>query len=429
MPNKLFIFSIFPLFQATSIACLIARSTLLAEVSNLLAIDGYSFTIFVTKDGQKQEAYNSGSLSGGRQEKLLINKKLKDYIDVTGVTQVSLQVTAINTIGGVTNINRTSGEAGKTEITDYEDTIPPKCVKPASPYVEGDWLNKNEYNTTKLERKLTVGCDDGLGSGCIRNYFTMSWPNDDDKLGAEFVYIEVKDNAGNISLHNDDCMFRVNVDIETPEASITAFAGASSNSNTTQSLSNKLNGSSILSKSIISNDSKTSVKINSTDYKNLVSNTTDVKWMNNEQYPNGVIYRIDLKDNLFKDASVEELFKTYGGEADASVATIARKCAGFDEDYKIVGGQASDMLGVIDKVINQISDRVTTLGAAQNRIESAIESIGVQSENITSSLSTLRDADIAEESSNYIQSQILQQAAATLLSTANQTPSIALNLL
>ena len=87
------------------------------------------------------------------------------------------------------------------------------------------------------------------------------------------------------------------------------------------------------------------------------------------------------------------------------------------------------MLEEIDKVINEISDRVTTLGAAQNRIESAVESIGVQSENITSSLSTLRDADIAEESSNYIQAQILQQAAATLLATANQTPSIALNLL
>ena len=87
------------------------------------------------------------------------------------------------------------------------------------------------------------------------------------------------------------------------------------------------------------------------------------------------------------------------------------------------------MLNSIDKVINEISARVTTLGAAQNRIDSAIESISVQSENITSSLSTLRDTDIAEESSNYIQAQILQQAAATLLSTANQTPSIALNLL
>ena len=32
----------------------------------------------------------------------------------------------------------------------------------------------------------------------------------------ERVYIEVKDNAGNISEHNDECKFRVNVDIKTP---------------------------------------------------------------------------------------------------------------------------------------------------------------------------------------------------------------------
>ncbi len=139
--------------------------------------------------------------------------------------------------------------------------------------------------------------------------------------------------------------------------------------------------------------------------------------------------RIVLKDDLFKDASVEELFKTYGGMAGADVDTVAQKCAGFNDDGSIDSSNATDMLTVIDKVINQISDRVTTLGAAQNRIESAIESISVQSENITSSLSTLRDADIAEESSNYIQAQILQQAASTLLATANQTPSIALNLL
>ena len=138
--------------------------------------------------------------------------------------------------------------------------------------------------------------------------------------------------------------------------------------------------------------------------------------------------RIDLKDDLFKDASVGTMFDEYGDIDDADVELIAQKCSGLDEDDKIVGGQNA-MLGVIDKVINEISARVTTLGAAQNRIDSAIESIAVQSENITSSLSTLRDADIAEESSNYIQSQILQQAAATLLSTANQTPSIALNLL
>ena len=125
--------------------------------------------------------------------------------------------------------------------------------------------------------------------------------------------------------------------------------------------------------------------------------------------------KIVLSDELFAKADVTTLF----GEA---VAGVAGKCVGTTTEI-------DTMLGKIDDVINTISGRITTLGAAQNRIDSAIESIAVQSENITSSLSTLRDTDIAEESSNYIQSQILQQAAATLLSTANQTPSIALNLL
>ena len=89
---------------------------------------------------------------------------------------------------------------------------------------------------------------------------------------------------------------------------------------------------------------------------------------------------------------------------------------------------ASAMLGFIDNAIDVISDRVTRIGAAQNRIDSAISALDVQSQNLVSSLSTLRDTDVAEESSNYIQSQILQQASATLLATANQTPSIALNL-
>ncbi len=127
--------------------------------------------------------------------------------------------------------------------------------------------------------------------------------------------------------------------------------------------------------------------------------------------------QIVLDASLFEAGDVNSLF----GE---DISTIAEKCAGLAK-----GTDASSMLDEIDKVINTISGRSTTLGSAQNRIESAIESIDVQSENIMSSLSTLRDADIAEESSNYIKAQILQQASATLLATANQTPSIALNLL
>ena len=89
---------------------------------------------------------------------------------------------------------------------------------------------------------------------------------------------------------------------------------------------------------------------------------------------------------------------------------------------------AKEMLGFLDAAIDDISSRVTRIGAAQNRVESAITALDVQSQNLTSSLSTLRDTDVADESSKYIQSHILQQASATLLATANQTPSIALNL-
>ena len=140
--------------------------------------------------------------------------------------------------------------------------------------------------------------------------------------------------------------------------------------------------------------------------------------------------QIELSADLFKSAKIKGLFTaTICGTAYADADAVATACTGYEADGTATSAVPSDMLTKIDKVIKEISNRTTTLGAAQNRIDSAIESIGVQSENITSSLSTLRDADISKESSNYIKAQILQQAAATLLSTANQTPSIALNLL
>jgi flagellin len=143
---------------------------------------------------------------------------------------------------------------------------------------------------------------------------------------------------------------------------------------------------------------------------------------------------IKLERTLFAKGDVKSLFtrendvntdedETY---EPADKAAVAADCANLGGAGRPT---AAKMLEKIDYVIDNISKRVTTLGAAQNRVESAIESIAVQSENITSSLSTLRDADVAQESSNFLKAQILQQASATLLATANQSPSIALNLL
>lgn len=127
--------------------------------------------------------------------------------------------------------------------------------------------------------------------------------------------------------------------------------------------------------------------------------------------------QIVLSKDLFAKADTQTLL----GKA---AAAAAKTCSGLD-----TAATAESMLATLDTAISKISSRVTDIGAVQNRVESAITALDVQSQNLTSSLSTLRDTDVADESSNYIKAQILQQASATLLSTANQLPSIALNLI
>ena len=96
--------------------------------------------------------------------------------------------------------------------------------------------------------------------------------------------------------------------------------------------------------------------------------------------------RISLDSSLFEAADVVTLFTKYTSQGSvSSVDDVAGLCSGYD-GTKITGGQEI-MLDELDKVIDQISQRSTTLGSARNRIDSAIESIDVQTENLTSSLS------------------------------------------
>lgn len=129
--------------------------------------------------------------------------------------------------------------------------------------------------------------------------------------------------------------------------------------------------------------------------------------------------RIEMGDFLFEKATSSALFGSDDLEG------FAEKCAGLDTTTPT---DASEMLAEIDEAITNIATRVTEIGALQNRLDSAINAIDVASQNLTSSVSTIRDADVTVESTRYIQAQILQQASSTLLQTANSTPSIALEL-
>ena len=99
------------------------------------------------------------------------------------------------------------------------------------------------------------------------------------------------------------------------------------------------------------------------------------------------------------------------------------------EDLRDIGLDDTDYLLKIDEFLASINDKQTEFGAVENRLMSVLEEISIQYDNLVSSRSTLRDADISEVSSEYIRQQILQEASATLLAAANQSPAIALQLI
>jgi flagellin len=98
-------------------------------------------------------------------------------------------------------------------------------------------------------------------------------------------------------------------------------------------------------------------------------------------------------------------------------------------DAFATAGAASSFISEIDTAISEVSSRRSTIGSIQNRLGSAIQSLNVQYENMSASESRIRDVDVASEAANLTKNQILQQASATLLAQANQSPSIALSLI
>lgn len=90
---------------------------------------------------------------------------------------------------------------------------------------------------------------------------------------------------------------------------------------------------------------------------------------------------------------------------------------------------AANYITTLDNAIKNITDRKSTIGAIQNRLEAAAESLVTTIENATAAKSTIMDADIAEETTEYMRQQILQQTTATLMTQANALPSLALTLI
>ncbi|AOM82702.1 flagellin N-terminal helical domain-containing protein [Salisediminibacterium beveridgei] len=100
------------------------------------------------------------------------------------------------------------------------------------------------------------------------------------------------------------------------------------------------------------------------------------------------------------------------------------------EDVSVLDNEAANQaIFSIDKAIDTLNDARSKLGAVQNRMEHTINNLQVTHENLTSAESRIRDADMAEEMTEFTKNNILNQSATAMLAQANQLPQGVLQLL
>jgi flagellin len=90
---------------------------------------------------------------------------------------------------------------------------------------------------------------------------------------------------------------------------------------------------------------------------------------------------------------------------------------------------ASGSLATIDTAISNVSAQRAQFGAVQNRLQYTLDNLATYEENLTSSLSRIRDVDMASEMVQFTKSQILSQAGTSMLAQANSAPQSVLKLL
>ena len=91
--------------------------------------------------------------------------------------------------------------------------------------------------------------------------------------------------------------------------------------------------------------------------------------------------------------------------------------------------KANAAISVLDNAVQKALDQQTTIGSIESRLEYTSANLTTASENVQSSESTIRDANMAKEMTEYTKNNVLMQAAQSMLAQANQSSSSVLSLL
>ena len=117
------------------------------------------------------------------------------------------------------------------------------------------------------------------------------------------------------------------------------------------------------------------------------------------------------------------------GFADMRARALGLENAKQERISVVTREKAVSSLAKFDYAIAKALDMQTTIGSIQSRMEHTINNLTVASENVQKSESTIRDADMAKEMTEYTKNNVMMQSSQSMLAQANQSLSSVLSLL
>jgi len=102
---------------------------------------------------------------------------------------------------------------------------------------------------------------------------------------------------------------------------------------------------------------------------------------------------------------------------------------GVNDDTISSQANAQSSITAIDSALELLSTDRARIGSTINTLNVAVDGLASSIENYGTAMSQIKDTDMADESSAFSKSNVLQQAGVAMLSQANQTPNLVMRLL
>ena len=160
---------------------------------------------------------------------------------------------------------------------------------------------------------------------------------------------------------------------------------------------------------------------------------------------NGNSYNKDIEISLQVGSNENQSMLVSIGEMTAKGLGLVGVGDGFRTVYEVDDGEgnynvecsldvttaknAQNAIGIIDEATKKVSTQRSALGAYQNRLQYVVNNLNYSAENTISSESKIRDTDMALEITKNAKSDILLQAAQSMIAQANSAPEQIIQLL